>query len=58
MQQQGSFVASAQEVGSPSSLPQTTLYTGAQMPAVGLGTFGSDQVSPDQVAKAVLGRRL
>lgn len=39
----------------PKSVPQRTLYTGANMPAVGLGTFGSDHVSPDQVAKAVLG---
>ena len=39
----------------PNSVPQRKLYTGASMPAVGLGTFGSDHVSPDRVAKAVLG---
>jgi alcohol dehydrogenase (NADP+) len=39
----------------PESVPQRKLYTGARMPAVGLGTFGSDHVSPTQVAKAVLG---
>ena len=39
----------------PGSVPQRKLYTGASMPAVGLGTFGSDHVSPDQVANAVLG---
>ena len=39
----------------PGSVPQRRLYTGASMPAVGLGTFGSDHVSPDQVANAVLG---
>jgi len=38
----------------PHSVPQRKLYTGASMPAVGLGTFGSDHVSPDQVANAVL----
>src|SRR5689334_10034664 len=38
----------------PNSVPQRKLYTGASMPAVGLGTFGSDHVSPDQVANAVL----
>jgi diketogulonate reductase-like aldo/keto reductase len=38
-----------------SAIPQRTLYTGATMPAVGLGTFGSDHVTPDQVAQAVKG---
>jgi diketogulonate reductase-like aldo/keto reductase len=39
----------------PSQVPQRKLYTGATMSAVGLGTFGSDHVSADEVAKAVLG---
>lgn len=39
----------------PASVPRRQLYTGATMPAVGLGTFGSDHVSADAVAKAVLG---
>ncbi len=39
----------------PATVPQRKLYTGATMPAVGLGTFGSDQVSADQVAQAVIG---
>ena len=30
----------------PASIPQRRLYTGATMPAVGLGTFGSDAVGP------------
>lgn len=38
-----------------SGVPIRTLYTGAEMPAIGLGTFGSDSVSGEQVAKAVLG---
>src|SRR5438067_3367697 len=37
----------------PRLVPQRVLYTGAQMPAIGLGTFGSDHVSPAEVAAAV-----
>jgi len=37
----------------PALVPQRTLYSGATMPAIGFGTFGSDHVSPDQVAHAV-----
>ena len=40
---------------SPGAIPQRKLYTGAVMPAIGLGTFGSDHVTPAQVADAVLG---
>ena len=39
----------------PAAIPQRKLYTGATMPAVGLGTFGSDHVSHAQVAEAVKG---
>jgi alcohol dehydrogenase (NADP+) len=39
----------------PAQVPQRKLYTGATMPAVGLGTFGSDHVSAGEVAEAVLG---
>ncbi len=37
----------------PARVPQRLVYTGAKMPAIGLGTFGSDQVSAAQVAAAV-----
>lgn len=37
----------------PDAVPKRRLYTGAQMPAVGLGTFGSDRFSGEEVAKAV-----
>src|SRR5678809_1399848 len=36
-------------------IPTRRLYTGAEMPAIGLGTFGSDQVSADRIAEAVAG---
>lgn len=39
----------------PAKVPQRTLYTGAKIPAVGLGTFGSDRFSGEQIAEAVKG---
>jgi diketogulonate reductase-like aldo/keto reductase len=39
----------------PSRVPQRILYTGSHMPAIGLGTFGSDHVSPEAIAEAVSG---
>jgi alcohol dehydrogenase (NADP+) len=39
----------------PALVPQKALYTGAQMPAIGLGTFGSDHVTASEVAAAVEG---
>ena len=39
----------------PSAIPQRRLHTGATMPAVGLGTFGSDHVTAAQVGEAVKG---
>jgi diketogulonate reductase-like aldo/keto reductase len=37
------------------NVPTYTLNTGAIMPAVGLGTFGSDKYSPQQISDAVYG---
>lgn len=37
----------------PRLVPHRTLYTGAKIPGVGLGTFGSDRYSGVEVAKAV-----
>lgn len=39
----------------PAVVPQRQLASGALMPAIGLGTFGSDHVGPDEVALAVRG---
>ena len=39
----------------PTRIPKRVLHTGAQMPGIGLGTFGSDRFSPEQVAEAVKG---
>ncbi len=39
----------------PGQVPTRTLYTGAKMPAIGLGTFGSDRFSGETIADAVIG---
>jgi diketogulonate reductase-like aldo/keto reductase len=39
----------------PAAIPRRKMYTGATMPAIGLGTFGSDRVGPKEVAAAVKG---
>ena len=39
----------------PAAVPKRRLRSGALMPAVGLGTFGSDHVGPGEVAAAVRG---
>lgn len=39
----------------PRAVPQRTLYTGAKIPAIGLGTFGSDRFTGEQIAEAVRG---
>ncbi len=37
----------------PATVPARMLYNGSKMPAIGLGTFGSDHVSNETVAQAV-----
>jgi alcohol dehydrogenase (NADP+) len=37
----------------PALIPRRVLCTGARMPGIGLGTFGSDHVSAKQIAEAV-----
>lgn len=52
---QGPAGVSSQEIAdvASSQIPLRTLASGAKMPAIGLGTFGSDHVSPSKVAEAV-----
>ena len=42
----------AADAVAPESIPQRRLYTGALMPAIGSGTFGSDHASPEMIAVA------
>ncbi len=39
----------------PKSVPSVTLSNGEKMPVLGMGTFGSDTYSADEIATAVLG---
>jgi len=43
------------EVINQSVIPKKKLYTGEEIPCVGMGTFGSDRFTPDQVSAAVAG---
>lgn len=39
----------------PKTVPSYTLWNGDKIPCLGMGTFGSDRVTPDEVAEAVAG---
>ena len=39
----------------PAMVPKVKLYTGEEIPCVGMGTFGSDRFTPEQVSNAVAG---
>lgn len=39
----------------PNLVPKVITYTGAEIPVIGLGTFGSDLISGETIAQAVLG---
>lgn len=45
----------ARDAVNPINVPKKTLYNGAEIPIIGLGTFGSDHVGNVEIAKAVLG---
>ncbi len=50
----GSFAIAGDGVEA-SKVPQREAYTGAKIPAIGLGTFGSDRFSGEEIAEAVKG---
>lgn len=39
----------------PVSVPKVRLYTGEEIPCIGMGTFGSDRFTPEEVSAAVAG---
>lgn len=43
------------EVLNPADVPKVKFYTGDEVPCVGMGTFGSDRFTPEQVSNAVAG---
>lgn len=44
-----------QEGVDPDKVPKRILYNGDTIPAIGLGTFGSDRFSGEEIARAVVG---
>ena len=53
IQNQGLFRIASDGVA-PDLVPSKPLYTGAKIPAIGLGTFGSDNYQGSEVASAVV----
>ena len=53
--QDSAVFAPADDGVDPGRVPRRVLYDGAEMPAIGLGTFGSDRFSGEQIADAVIG---
>ncbi len=43
----------AEDAVDPALVPKFTVWTGAKIPAIGLGTFGSDRFTGEQIAQAV-----
>ena len=39
----------------PADVPKIRLANGREVPCIGMGTFGSDRFTPDQVSNAVYG---
>ncbi len=53
-QKQKGFIIAVDGVD-PKKVPVRNLRTGAKIPAIGLGTFGSDRVTGEEIAAAVIG---
>ena len=43
------------DIVDPDIVPKRKLYTGCEIPAVGIGTFGSDKYGAEEISKAVYG---
>jgi len=54
MEKKSSFTIASDGID-PNKVPQRTTYTGAKIPAVGIGTFGSDRFTGEDIAEAVKG---
>lgn len=52
MAEKPSIHAAPGDTVDPARVPERTLYTGARIPAVGLGTLGSDRFSCEDIAEA------
>ncbi len=46
---------SDRDIVDPADVPKRRLSTGTEIPAIGLGTFGSDKYGPQEIAAAVVG---
>lgn len=49
------FIGNPEDGVDPHSVPKRTLFTGAEIPCIGQGTFGNDRFTPEQIALSVLG---
>ena len=49
------LLSNEEEVVDPKVVPKVTLPSGEKVPCMGMGTFGSDRVSAEEVSEAVAG---
>lgn len=53
MSKKANMLGTAEDAIDPKGIPQRISHRGARIPAIGLGTFGSDHTSADEIATAV-----